>query len=63
MGISLEINLNTFKCLTASFSTEILILAIAPLSFTSVGSIFELAMLPDVHILQSPQKEEVHPSS
>ena len=34
IGISLEIILNAFKCLTVSLSTEILILAIAPLSFT-----------------------------
>ena len=31
IGISLEIILNTFKCLTVSLSTETLILAIAPL--------------------------------
>ena len=62
-GISLEIILNVFKRLTVSLSTEILILAIAPLSFISVGSLCKLAMLPDVYILLSPQEEEVHPSS
>ena len=63
IGILLEIILNAFKCLTVSLSTEILILAIAPLSFISVSILCELAKLPDVYILLSPQEEEVHPSS
>ena len=61
--MSLEIILNAFKCLTVSFSTGILILAIAPLSLISVSILYELAMLPDVYIVLSPQEEEVHSSS
>ena len=58
--ILLEIILNAFKCLTASLSTQILILTIAPLLFISVSILCEFPMLPDVHILLSPQEEEVH---
>ena len=61
--ISLEIILNDFKCLTVSLSTEILILAIAPLSLISVSILCELAMLPDVDIVLSPQEEELYSSS
>ena len=63
VGISLEIILNDFKCLTVSLSTEILILAIVPISVISVSILCELAMLPDVYIVLSPQEEEVHSSS
>ena len=63
IGISLEIILNAFKRLTVLLSTEILILAMVPVSFISVGSLCELAMLSDVYILLSPQEEEVHTSS
>ena len=63
IAISLEMILNAFKRFTVSLSTEILILAIAPLSFISVGIHCELAMLPKVYILLSPQKEEVHSST
>ena len=42
---------------------QILILAIAPLSFISVSILCEFAMLPDVYILLSPQKEELYSSS
>ena len=63
IGILLEIILNAFKRLTVSLSTEILILSIASLSFISVGSLSELAMLSDVYILQSSQEDKVHPSS
>ena len=48
--------------MTVSLSTQILILAIAPLSFISVSILCEFAMLPDVYILLSPQEEEVHSS-
>ena len=63
VGILLEIILNFFKCLTASLSTEILTLAIAPLLLISVSILCELAMLPDVYIVLSFQEEEVHSSS
>ena len=63
VGISLEIILNDFKCLTVSLSTEILILAIVLLSVISVSILCELAMLPDVYIVLSPQEEEMHSSS
>ena len=63
IGISLEIILNDFKCLTVSLSTEILILAIVQVSLILVSILCELAMLPDVYILLSPQEEEVHSSS
>ena len=52
--------------MTASLSTRIFILAIAPLLFISVRILYEFAMLPDFtaryHILLSSQ-EEVHYSS
>ena len=51
IGILLEIILNTFEHSTVSLSTEILILAIAPLSFISVGILCEFAMLPNMYIL------------
>ena len=38
-------------------------LAIVPLSFISVCVVCEFAILLDVYILLSPQKEEVHSSS
>ena len=38
IGISLEIILNVFKCLTVSLSIEILILATMPLSFIQLAS-------------------------
>ena len=60
IGILLEIILNVFKCLTVSLSTEILVLAIVPLSLISVRILGELAMLPDVYILVFHQVEEVH---
>ena len=63
VGISLEIILNNFKCLTVSFSTKILILGIATLSLISVSIPYELGMLPDVYIVPSPQEEEVQSSS
>ena len=63
IGILLEIILNAFKCLTVSLSTEILILAIAPLPLNSISILCELAMLADVYIVLSPQEEEVHSSS
>ena len=63
IGILLEIILNTFEHSTVSLSSEILILAIAPLSFISVGILCELAMLPNVYILLSHQEEEVQSSS
>ena len=44
-------------------SAQILILAIASLLFISVSILCELAMLPDVYILLSPQEEVVHFSS
>ena len=44
-------------------STQILILALAPLVFISVSILCEFAMLPDVYILLFPQEEEVHSSS
>ena len=46
---------NYSKCLTVSFLTQILILAIVPLSFISVCILCEFAMLLDVYILLSPQ--------
>ena len=49
-----------FHCLTESLSTQILILAIAPLLFISVSVLSEFTILPDVYILPSPQ---VHSSS
>ena len=61
--MSQEIILNAFKRLVVSFSNEILILAIAPLSFISIGSLCEFAILLDVYILLSPQEEQVHPPS
>ena len=62
-NILLEIILNAFKCLTVSLPTEILILAIVRVSLILVSILCELAMLPDVYILLSPQEEEVHSSS
>ena len=61
--ILLEIILNAFKCLTVSLSTQILILAIATLSFISVSILFEFTTLLDVYILLSLQEEEVNSSS
>ena len=46
-----------------SLFTQTLILATAPLSFTSVSILCEFVMLSDVYILLSPQEEEVHSSS
>ena len=63
IGILLEIILNVFKCLTVSLSTEIFILAIAPLLLISVSILCELAMVPDVYPVLSPQEEEVDSSS
>ena len=63
IGISLDIILNALKCLTVSLSTEILILAVMQVSLILVSILCELAMLPDVYILLSPQEEEVHSSS
>ena len=57
IGILLEFFLNAFKYLTVSISTEIVILAIAPLLFISVGIFCELAVLPDVYVLVSPQEK------
>ena len=57
IGILLEFLLNAFKYLTVSISTEIVILAIAPLLFISVGIFCELAILPDVYVLVSPQEK------
>ena len=57
IGILLEFFLNAFKYLTVSISTEIVILAIAPLLFISVGIFCELAILPDVYVLVSPQEK------
>ena len=45
-------------CLTVSLSTQILVLNIAPLLFISVSILCGFAMLRDVCILLSPQKEE-----
>ena len=45
IGILLEFFLNAFKCLTVSISTEIVILAIAPLLFISVGIFFAVGNL------------------
>ena len=63
IGISLEIILNAFKCLTVSLSIEIL--ANSAILLISVNVLCELAMLPDVYflLLLSPQEEEVHSSS
>ena len=63
IGFSLEIILNAFKCLIVSHSTEILILAIVPLSFISVSIFCKRATLTYVYILLSPQEKEVHSSS
>ena len=61
ISILLEIILNAFKCLTVSLSTEILILAIAPpISFISISILYKLATLPDLYILLSLQKKEMH---
>ena len=49
-------------CLTVSPSTQIINLVITPLSFTSASMLCEFAMLPDMYILLSPQKEKVHSS-
>ena len=57
IGVSLEIILNAFKCLTVSLSFEMLILAIALFSFILVSILRELAMLPDVYILLSLRKK------
>ena len=62
ISILLEIILNAFKCLTVSLSTEIHFLSTAPLSLISASILCELAMLPDVYILLSPQVEEVYSS-
>ena len=63
-GISLEIILNVFKCLAVSLSTQIFILAIAPLSFISVSIFCEFAMLPDVYILLAAHpSKRLNPSS
>ena len=62
-SILLEITLNAFKCLTASFPTEILISAIAPLSFISVSILCELPILRDTYILLSSQEAEAFSSS
>ena len=43
-----------------SLSTQILNLTIGPLSFISSSILCQFAMLPNVYILLSPQKEEVH---
>ena len=51
--ISLEIILNAFNVWQYQFP-QILILAVALLSFSSVGILYEFAMLPDVYILLSP---------
>ena len=48
--------------MTVSLSTQIHILAIAPLLFTLVSILCEFSMLPDVYILLSPQEKEVHSS-
>ena len=50
--------LNSVTC-----STKILILAIAPFLFILVGVFCEVARVPGVYILLSPQEEEVHYSS
>ena len=63
VGISLEIILNDFKYLTVSLSTEIFILAMVLLFLISVSILCELAMVPDVYIVLSPQEEEVHSAS
>ena len=60
VGISLEIILNGFKCLTVSLFVEILVLGIAPLLMISGSILCELVMLPDFYIVLSPQEEEVH---
>ena len=57
IGVSLEIILNAFKCLTVSLSFEMLILAIALFSFILVSILCELAMLPDVYIVLSLRKK------
>ena len=49
--------------LTVSLSTQNIVLTIASLSFILVSILCELAMLPVVHVLLSPQEEEMHPSS
>ena len=46
--------LNAFKCLTVSPSIQIIVLAIASLSFISVSFLCEFAMLPVVYVLMSP---------
>ena len=56
-------NCSKCLCLTVSLSTQILILAIVPLLFSSVRILCEFAMLLDVYILLSPWEEEVHCSS
>ena len=55
--------MNAFKCSTVLLSTQILIFAIAPISFISFSILCEFAMLPDVYTLLSPQEEEMHSSS
>ena len=55
IGISLEIILNGFKCLTVSLFAEMLILSIVQVSL--VGILCEHATLPDMYISLSPQEE------
>ena len=43
-------------------SVKSLILAVAAFLRISVGALCEFAMAPDVHILLSPQEEELHSS-
>ena len=62
VGISLEIILNAFKCLTLSISSKILVLAIVPLLFISVSILCKVSM-SNVYILLSPQEEETISSS
>ena len=53
ISISLEIILNVLNVWQYHF----------PLSSVTVNIVWEFAMLPDLYILLSPQKEEVHSSS
>ena len=62
-GISLEIILNGYKCLTISLSTQILTSAIAPLSFISGSILCEFTMLPEGYTFLFPQVEEMQSSS
>ena len=41
-------------------STKILTLEIAPFLYISVGALSKFAIVPDVYISSSPQKEEVY---